>query len=382
MLKSFVFSIRGPSSEEDFTRFQSKILFYTSTRIAPTVHTCKLVGVSSELPEIYGTTLCDALPQFSNLRQLVLRRVRVTPRLRVAMASTPPNIQLSLAMAMCATDFPASEESGSILLEELAIYNTVYYIPEAFNDARWLHVLNHRILRALVLGTAHSTAICMRVFINGLQLPALEVLVVWPDWSSDLPSTVIPMLSSFNAPDHLAQVFCATRKITRLSLHGAVGFHACDLQTLEEHLFAISRKKGVPASLELRIEYPTKHLLEIVASAFPMLRSLRLVAPGGMSWDNHRPDIQTILSTIDSFVLPRHLEVLYLAFTHVHPQDGLHIAHEIQDADTATTIQNLVQRNPHATLPLPPTCSKPAGPQPANRHVTASAPKAPTPPSP
>ncbi|KAJ7474086.1 hypothetical protein FB451DRAFT_1398091 [Mycena latifolia] len=125
-------------------------------------------------------------------------------------------------------DFPASRESGTASVEELKIHNSDFDIPEAVRDARWLTVVDHRVLRVLNIAQRQSTVLFMAASIS---TPAIYKL--WP--------------------------------------------HGCSLSG------AIIR--------------PLHHWS--YASRTPP-----------------RPDLQTILTTGD-LVLPPHLEVLFLAFTHV-----------------------------------------------------------------
>ncbi|KAJ6469196.1 hypothetical protein C8R47DRAFT_1150713 [Mycena vitilis] len=377
LFRSFAHILRYTQpTGEDLIRLHAKIAFYTSTRIAPLVRVTKLMG-NFRLPEVYGTTLCNALPAFTRLSRLVFHGVQLTPKMVAALVSTSADIRLSFILYRSVPEITALHEPVAISLEELAIYQTD---PLVHDGGRWLDIANLRLLRALVLGTPESTTGCMRALTHGPLLPALEILCldsrglhqmareqfvstlvcfpalrtldihptafgtgVWPTWSAEIPSTVIPVLSYFSGPHHLAPLFCATRPISRLRIHGAIGF---DLQRLDRNLFSVAQSNNSLASLELAVEYSTPEIHRTVASEFPALRSLRLVASRHASWDNPWPDLQAVLQMIDNFILPPRLEVLYLAFIHLPPINGPKIEHVVQDELTATTLRGLVRKRP------------------------------------
>ncbi|KAF7332994.1 hypothetical protein MVEN_02405700 [Mycena venus] len=361
LFQSLVLRIRDHSNLKDEDRFRSKLSFFTSSRIAPLVRTCRLLGVFPKLPDVYGATLCDALSQFPCLRQLILRGVRLTARMVSEIASASLNIQLSLLLAGCSTDTPASREAGTILAEELAMYDSydesTAKFMQIFTNVKGMH------LPALEILCMHSKGIptyapgSERKFISVLScFPSLRTfelhprgygIPLFPEWSSELPQTVLPLLSSFHGPDDLAPVFCAGRRITRLKLHGTVGWNTCNLQNLDTHLLAIGRENTILASLEISIGFPTVHLLETITTSFPMLRSLRLLYTAHNRFEEPRPDIQTILNRINTLVLPPRLEVLFLAFLSMKPENENDvIAHEKQDRHILTTIRSLARRFP------------------------------------
>ncbi|KAJ7037965.1 hypothetical protein C8F04DRAFT_386406 [Mycena alexandri] len=307
MFNSFNYS--SAEDPEDPAVFHSKLAFSTSSHIAPHVRACKLGGVQGVISE---TIFRDALPRFLNLRRLTLEAVQMTPTMLIGLA----RISLTaLVLIDCPGDLGVPRESISV--EELAIRHAE---KVAAQDAQWLKVFNPTVLRYLLTGTEISTAALVSR-LKMLHLPALEILsldsrglfhvnevdfvsalssvpalralelrtgefngVPWPDWSSHLPSTVLPRLASFSGPQHLVPVFCATRRITRLSVHGKSRSHMCNSNTIGGHLGTVARDRDDAglASLELRVSPSLSHLLQMVVSAFPGLRSLRFALPAGI----------------------------------------------------------------------------------------------------
>ncbi|KAJ7700238.1 hypothetical protein B0H14DRAFT_3528131 [Mycena olivaceomarginata] len=297
---------KDPRSLKYRQRVSERVEFFFSPEIYPSIVECRL---SPPSPEEDGPTddlidtIFDCLAHLPNLKILACRFVRLTPR-RLAVLQRLQLTTLSLELCFgeiadfaCAPSVPLQEVTfkypDTSLSRDKANPCLPFLSP---NHLEQLHATTTSVLPSLAhsppfrkLRTLDIPVECITsdLFIPALaRCPAVDHLSLHVDSKpyprsslEGLPEGVLPLLTSYRGPHHLAAVFLRGRNAQKVDIS-----IPCHPQKLEASL------KGVApslTSLSFRlqgVELPGS-LLGAIQRSFPALKSLAVTEPSLSSAD-------------------------------------------------------------------------------------------------